>query len=129
MIATMPRMRDLDPKYKLTFRSLSEVNEALGQLVVALRARGPAYRGKRITQEAALNALILALDEDSARVLVGRGIPRLEAILRGDPDPGPPRSEARALGPGKVIPRRSGDKPDDADSVDEPDRRMRRPER
>lgn len=83
--------RDLSDDFKLSFRSLSEVNEAFAG-IVARAASDPKvrYRGRRKANRAAvLNALILWLDalpRDQQMLVVGDGMRRLNALLLPDSD-------------------------------------------
>jgi hypothetical protein len=134
MIAmTKPR-----PKFEMDvmIRSVERAKLALDRAVAALRADpGVRWFGGRITQEAVVSAVWLWMEEmgeEGLRDGIARQLPRLEAILRGEPDPGPaewPVRYARAIGPGKVIPHPSADEPDDPDPAGKRHRRVKRPER
>lgn len=81
--------RDLSDDFKLSFRSLSEVNEAFAG-IVARAASDPTtrYRGRRKANRAAvLNALILWLDSrprEEQLAIVGQGMRRLNDLLLPD---------------------------------------------
>jgi hypothetical protein len=121
---------------KTMIRSVGRAKLALDRVVAALRADPEVkWFGGRITQEATVCAVWLWLEEmgeEGLRDGIARQLPRLEAILKGEPDPGPaewPIRYARPLGPGKVIPHPSADEPDDPDPAGKRHRRVKRPER
>lgn len=109
-MATMLLMRDLDARYKVTFRGTPETYEALSRLVSRLRAsRTISFRGKRVTQEGLINAAILMLDAmppDRFKAELVPQLGRLEILLTDEPAPARPAPGAFAGDPDGDPPRR-----------------------
>jgi hypothetical protein len=76
----------------MQIRTSDRAKLAFDHVVASIRATDLRWHGKRITKEAAFAGLCLWLEELGPEVVaagLARHLPRLEAMMAGDPDPGP----------------------------------------
>jgi hypothetical protein len=89
MICVMGKLSDT---HKIPARTAPEILDAFNDALARFeRARFPLFRRRKLTAEAMLSAVVLDfLDrtrEDQDRI-IARNVPRFEAILDGEADPG-----------------------------------------
>ncbi len=81
--------RDFSQEYRLTSRSLPEICDGLKLLVARMgAARRVGFRGRKLTNEAAINAAVLYLCDlppEAQEAILGRYVARLEAMMNEDP--------------------------------------------
>lgn len=79
--------RSLSFDFKLSARTAPELYEAFNRLVLKLEAEGVKFRGRKVSVEATLNAVLIDFfgksDEERER-LVRQNVPRFEQILASD---------------------------------------------
>lgn len=76
-------MRDLSASFKLSIKSLGEVQESFAALISRLKVRGHTYLGRPITREQAVNALLLYLLDlpaDQQEAVLSAGLRALRAL-------------------------------------------------
>lgn len=105
-----------EPVFELRkqIKTTALADAALGRIVSNLRGSNRVrWKGKRVTQEAVFAAVWMWLEElgpDAVEEAMVRHVPRLEALMRGEPDTGlgPPAPAERHGVASEVVGRQKG---------------------
>jgi hypothetical protein len=87
MLQTSRMARQLSHQWKLTVRTIEEIDGSVEELQRACHAAGVKFQGRKLGNEGTLNAMVLAfLDRplDDQVELIGRYVARFETMLESD---------------------------------------------
>lgn len=87
IVQTVTMARKLSFDFKLTARTAPELYEAFNHLVLKLEGEGIKFRKRKVSVEAAVNAVLLDFFDKPApdrEALIRRNVPRFEEIMRSD---------------------------------------------